>query len=71
MRIGFHAAQTLEDIFAKFTNRPEGFDFSKTWIPLQLAQHDDDALLSRSQAKRIVAGLEKFCEVWIFTMYRS
>jgi len=51
-----NSRKKLEDLFQKYTNAE--FEFDKTQIKVKLSQFD--GLLSRSQAKRICFGLEKF-----------
>jgi uncharacterized protein (DUF1330 family) len=41
-------------------NAPEDFDFSKTIVPMKLAQLGDEQLISRSQAKRLIARFDRF-----------
>lgn len=41
----------------------DDLDFDKTIIPVTLATHGDDALISRSQAKRLLAGVDLFRSV--------
>jgi anti-sigma regulatory factor (Ser/Thr protein kinase) len=50
----------LKDIFDKFSTEIPG-DFDKTIVPVNLTNSDD--LVSRSQARRILSGLELFKEV--------
>ena len=50
----------LKDVFDKFSTEIPG-DFDKTIIPVRLAYSSD--LVSRSQARRILSGLELFKEV--------
>lgn len=51
--------RALKSVFDEFAP-PEEFDFSKTVVPLQLAQYEGEKLISRSQAKRLAARFEKF-----------
>lgn len=51
-----HLAQ---DVFGPFTSDPDELAFDKTEIKVRLFQHGT-AHMSRSQARRIVTGLEKF-----------
>ena len=44
-------------------NFTEDKDFSKTIVPVRLAQYGSNHLVSRSQAKRVVANLEAFSTV--------
>lgn len=48
---------TLSDLFHQYTD--ESFQFSKTGVRVKL-YHRGVEYVSRSQARRIVAGLEKF-----------
>src|SRR5262249_1501706 len=52
-------SRTTKDIFDQFASE-EDFAFSKTAVPVRLAQYGDEQLISRSQAKRLVAGLDRF-----------
>jgi len=49
--------KVLKEVFDKFSTETPG-DFDKTIIPIKLANSDD--LISRSQARRILSGLELF-----------
>jgi len=49
--------KALKEVFDKFSTEVPG-DFDKTIIPINLASSDD--LVSRSQARRILSGLELF-----------
>lgn len=59
-----HEAST-NSIFEKFTQQPEDYGFSKTTVPVKLLGYGDtDALfISRSQARRLMARLEKFEDI--------
>ncbi|MDD5035640.1 MAG: DUF4325 domain-containing protein [Methylococcaceae bacterium] len=59
MELKRHAEQTLKSVFDQFTSG-EDFAFSKTVVPVSLAQYGDEALMSRSQAKRVLTRIEKF-----------
>ncbi len=61
MSIKNNSERKLVDVFNEFTGDDNGF--SKTVIPIELAQIEGDALISRSQAKRILARCEKFKEI--------
>ena len=60
MRISLDSSRTTSEIFNKFMNAPEDFDFSKTIVPMKLAQLGDEQLISRSQAKRLIARFDRF-----------
>lgn len=59
MKLSNHTARTLRKVFAKFTSGEENA-FNKTVVPVRMAQYGDDKLVSRSQAKRLLARVEKF-----------
>jgi len=51
------------DVFEQYSTPETGYAFSKTHVPIRLAQFGPDNLISRSQAKRVVARFEQFTEV--------
>lgn len=54
----------IQKVFDKFTSGPDDdFQFNKTIIPLKLATYDNEKLISRSQAKRVLARIERFTNV--------
>ncbi|MDP2853354.1 MAG: DUF4325 domain-containing protein [Smithellaceae bacterium] len=55
--LGLKSKKTLPDLFNQYTD--ESFQFSKTGVKVKL-YHQDVDYVSRSQARRILAGLEKF-----------
>ena len=59
MELSSHTHRTEKEIFDKYTS-VEDFGFNKTVVPVKLAQYGNDKLISRSQAKRVVARLELF-----------
>ncbi|MDE2342621.1 MAG: DUF4325 domain-containing protein [Betaproteobacteria bacterium] len=60
MSIALKSQRTAADVYAQFTNAPEDFDFSKTIVPMKLATFGDEQLVSRSQAKRLIARFDRF-----------
>lgn len=61
MTIGLLSQRRLkEDVFDRFTT---DHDFSKTIVPVRLAAYGSENLVSRSQAKRLLARFEKFREI--------
>jgi len=54
--------KSLRSVFDEY-KKPEDSKFEKTEILVQLSQTHGDELISRSQAKRILAGAEKFKEL--------
>jgi len=60
MRLANNSNRKLKAVFDEFSTEIPG-DFDKTVVPIRLANSDD--LMSRSQARRILSGLELFKEV--------
>jgi len=61
----------LTDVFDEFAS-PDDYGFSKTHIPVSVAKYGDSNLVSRSQAKRLLARVEQFREVMLdFTDVRT
>lgn len=61
MRISLRSKRTTQQVFDKFTS--DDFSFTKTHVPVFLARYGDETLVSRSQAKRLLARFEKFKEI--------
>lgn len=59
MELSNHTARTEKAIFDEFSPADE-YAFTKTVVPLRMASFGTDKLISRSQAKRVVANLDKF-----------
>lgn len=63
MSISLNSTRAAADIYAQYTNAPDDFDFSKTVAPMRLAQYGEEQLISRSQAKRLIARFDRFKKV--------
>jgi anti-sigma regulatory factor (Ser/Thr protein kinase) len=59
MRLHNHTARTTKSIFDQYTSE-DTLAFTKTVVPVRLAQYGDESLLSRSQAKRLLARIDRF-----------
>ena len=59
MRLANDSVRTLREIFVYFA-APEEYTFAKTLVPVRLAQHEGEKLVSRSQAKRLTMRFERF-----------
>jgi DNA-binding transcriptional ArsR family regulator len=59
MRLNNHTSRTTHKVFAEFQSG-EDIGFTKTIVPVRLAQYGDDKLVSRSQAKRLLARVDRF-----------
>lgn len=54
-----HTARTTRKVFDKFTS-DDDYGFTKTVVPVKLMRYGDDNLISRSQAKRLLARFDRF-----------
>ena len=59
MKLNNHTSRTAKEIFDEFTSGDD-FGFTKTVVPVRLAQYGEDKLVSRSQAKRLLARIDRF-----------
>jgi hypothetical protein len=51
----------LREVFNRYTTgAPDDLSFDRTVIPMRLARLASENLLSRSQAKRVISGIDKF-----------
>lgn len=62
MRIKRDSTRDIQTVFDEYA-APDEFQFNKTVIPVRLAQYGNEKLISRSQAKRLLARIEKFQHV--------
>lgn len=60
MDVALNSQRTTTEVYEQFTEAPENFDFSRTVVPMKLAQFGEEQLISRSQAKRLIARFDKF-----------
>ncbi len=63
MEIILNSKRLAKDIFDKYSSENDDFGFTRTIVPVVLAKYGNENLISRSQAKRLLARLEKFREV--------
>lgn len=59
MQLGNHTSRTLKAIFDEFST-DDNYGFNKTIVPVKLARYGTENLLSRSQAKRLLARVDRF-----------
>jgi anti-sigma regulatory factor (Ser/Thr protein kinase) len=64
MKLSNQTARTSKRVFDRFASG-EDYGFTKTIVPVMLAEYGDDYLVSRSQAKRLLARVEKFKSVML------
>lgn len=60
--IHYDCERLLKNVFAAYMN-PENYDFDKTEILVELSKLGDEKYISRSQAKRILANLNRFSHI--------
>lgn len=60
MKLYNHTSRTTRKVFDQFSSDDEEYRFNKTIVPVKLAKYGDDNLISRSQAKRLLARVELF-----------
>src|SRR5205823_6040733 len=63
MYVSTRTARTTSAIFDKYADEDGDYSFTKTHVPIALAKQGQDNLVSRSQAKRLLARFDKFTEV--------
>ncbi|MHB8254030.1 MAG: STAS-like domain-containing protein [Acidiferrobacter sp.] len=59
MELNNHTSRTDKAIFDQYTSGDD-YGFNKTVVPVRLAQYGNEKLISRSQAKRLLARIERF-----------
>jgi hypothetical protein len=59
MTLWNNTARTPKQVFDQFSSGDD-YAFTKTVVPVQLVQYGDEKLVSRSQAKRLLARVDKF-----------
>jgi hypothetical protein len=60
MALNNHSSRTTKKIFDQFSSDDGDYGFNKTVIPVDLANYGSDGLVSRSQAKRVLARVNLF-----------
>lgn len=63
MKISLNTPKEISNVFAQFTedlHNDGTSQFNKTIIPVKLAQYENEKLVSRSQAKRLLVRVERF-----------
>lgn len=65
MVLNNHTSRSTKKVFDEFSSKDENYTFNKTVVPMTLAKFGPSELVSRSQAKRLLARVDLF-EVVIF-----
>jgi anti-sigma regulatory factor (Ser/Thr protein kinase) len=63
MGISAQSERVVDSVFSAFSVEPEEYGFDRTVVPVALARYGDENLVSRSQARRLLARFERFREV--------
>ena len=63
MKIRTDSERSMLEVFDRYTTADDNFSFSRTHVPIRLASYEGEALVSRSQAKRLLARVNQFREV--------
>jgi hypothetical protein len=59
LHLNHRTKRSLEELFNRFAD-PEEFTFTKTIVPVRLAKLGEEGLVSRSQANRLLARVDRF-----------
>ncbi|ABL65513.1 transcriptional regulator, ArsR family [Chlorobium phaeobacteroides DSM 266] len=62
LRLSNTCPRTMKEIYDEYAE-PDEYAFNKTRVPVKLARYEEEKLVSRSQAKRLVSRFEKFSTV--------
>lgn len=65
MSIASNSTRTVKEVFDKYTAAGDDYSFTRTHVPVALVKYGEEQLVSRSQAKRLLARLEPFKEVFL------
>lgn len=60
MTVNNHTARSRPKVFDEYKSSDDDYGFTKTVVPVSLVEYGDDNLISRSQAKRLLARFDKF-----------
>lgn len=62
MKIANNSSRNIKAVFDEYSSG-ENYSFDKTVVPVSLARYGNESLISRSQAKRLLARVDKFKKV--------
>ena len=57
--------RTAKEVFDRYTSEDDDYSFTRMHVPVALAIYGEENLVSRSQAKRLLARFERFKEVFL------
>lgn len=59
MKLNNNKDRVDEKVFKQFSSE-DGYSFAKTIVPVKLARYGEEKLVARSQAKQLLAGVDRF-----------
>lgn len=65
MEIHPNTSKTTIEVFDKYAGEANDYGFTRTHVPVNLSLYEGETLVSRSQAKRLLARVDRFKEVWL------
>jgi anti-sigma regulatory factor (Ser/Thr protein kinase)/predicted transcriptional regulator len=65
MHIDPDSKLTASEVFDKYASEQDDYGFTRTHVPVELAQYEGEQLVSRSQAKRLLTRFDRFKEVFL------
>lgn len=60
MSLANNSKRTDQEVFDRFASDAEDYGFTRTVVPVRLARHGAEKLVSRSQAKRLLSRVDRF-----------
>jgi anti-sigma regulatory factor (Ser/Thr protein kinase) len=65
LRIAPDSPRVMQQVFDRYAAPNNNYGFTKTCIPVHLAKYGSEQLMSRSQARRLLAHFDRFVEVML------
>lgn len=63
MQIAIDSTRAMREVFDHYSTDEDDYGFSRTGVIVRLMRRGNENLISRSQAKRLLSGIERFREV--------
>ncbi|MGA8555289.1 MAG: STAS-like domain-containing protein, partial [Candidatus Acidiferrales bacterium] len=60
MKLGNASNRSRKEIYDAYASPDNNYAFDKTVVPVKMAEHSKDDLISRSQAKRLLLRIDRF-----------
>lgn len=65
MSISINSKRNMAKVFDRYASGEDDYSFNRTHVPVELAIYEGEKLVSRSQAKRLLARFDRFKEVFL------